>query len=125
MILCTSIICSALRWLSLTDPDAKMARCGMVVSDGRTDLTLATPECCLRRKYVTPTWMLHGPAHDQHYFGSIVAAQHWGSEENGDIVVIAEALCRANSDACGGLRVGLLLTLVDRCLHNVPWLILK
>jgi len=83
---------------------AKMVRCGMVVSDGTTNFTYATPECCLRREFATSTWG-EGPSQDQAYFGAIVAAHGW-SEANGDIVVIPAALCRANADPRGGLRSG-------------------
>jgi glycosyltransferase involved in cell wall biosynthesis len=88
----------------LAHPQAKMVRCGMVVSDGTVNFTYATPECCLRREFATATWpSMH--SQDQAYFGAIVASQGW-SEDAGDIVVIAEALCRANADPRGGLRAG-------------------
>ncbi len=86
-------------------PHAKMIRCGMIVSDKRINFTYATPECCLRRDFATPTWPSLGPAHDQYYFRKIIDAHGW-SELKGDIVTIREALCRANSDSKGGLRSG-------------------
>jgi glycosyltransferase involved in cell wall biosynthesis len=86
-------------------PAAKMVRCGMVVSGGRTNFSFATPECCLRREYASPTWTSSGVRHDQQYFESIVRRNGW-SEANGDIVLVPEALCRANSDPRGGLRSG-------------------
>jgi glycosyltransferase involved in cell wall biosynthesis len=85
-------------------PGAKLVRCGMVVSDGTTNFTYATPECCLRREFATATWPSR-PHQDQAYFGAIVAAHGW-SEGSGDIVVVPAALCRANADSRGGLRSG-------------------
>ncbi len=87
------------------NPRAKMARCGMLVPTGRTDFSHATPECCLRREYATPTWHDRDWLQDQCYFGGIVAANQW-SEDRGDIFVIHEPLCRANGDPLGGLRSG-------------------
>lgn len=87
------------------NPRAKMARAGMLTSDGRTNLTLATPECCLRRQFATASWSPRGPGQDQRYFNSIIASQEW-SEENGDIAIIPKALCRANTAPSGGLRHG-------------------
>jgi glycosyltransferase involved in cell wall biosynthesis/SAM-dependent methyltransferase len=86
------------------NPRAKMVRCGMLVPGNRIDFSHATPECCLRREYATPSWS-NNLVQDQHYFSGIVAASGW-SEKNGDIIVLREALCRANSDSCGGLRSG-------------------
>ena len=77
----------------------------MIVSSGKTNYSYATPECCLRREFATPTWANNGPAHDQLYFKTIVEKNRW-SESRGDIVNIAEALCRANTDLRGGLRAG-------------------
>jgi hypothetical protein len=77
----------------------------MVVSDGTVNYSYATPECCIRRPYATPTWPDRGPAQDQAYFTALVGRQGW-SEAGGDIVVLHEALCRANSDPRGGLRSG-------------------
>jgi glycosyltransferase involved in cell wall biosynthesis len=85
-------------------PEAKMARCGMDRRDERESFAFATPECCLRREFVTPTWGNVG-RQDQAYFSSIVNANGW-SEDDGDIVVIPELLCRANSERRGGLRSG-------------------
>jgi SAM-dependent methyltransferase len=87
------------------NPQAKLVRCGMFVTDEQVNFSYATPECCLRRSYATPTWSNAGPAQDQHYFSQIVAANGW-SEADGDIVCIREALCRANADPRGGLRQG-------------------
>lgn len=86
-------------------PHAKLVRCGMIVSNGRINYSYATPECCLRRQFVTQTWEGRGPAQDQRYFKRIVATNRW-SEANGDIVVIRRALCHALTDNYGGLRVG-------------------
>ncbi len=87
------------------NPAARMVRCGMIVSDGTTNFTFATPECCLRREFATPSWSDSGPGHDQLYFRQIVDANGW-SEEGGEIVLLREALCRANADPRGGLRDG-------------------
>jgi hypothetical protein len=89
----------------VANPQAKMVRCGMLVSAGQVNFSHATPECCLRRAFATPTWTAAGIKQDQLYFGSIIAANGW-SEGTGDIVVLAEAMCRANSDPQGGLRSG-------------------
>jgi SAM-dependent methyltransferase len=86
-------------------PQAKLARCGMIVSEGQANFTFATPECCLRRPFATPTWSNCGVAHDQVYFRSIISAHGW-TEARGDIVVVPEALCRANADPQGGTRNG-------------------
>ncbi len=83
-----------------------MVRCGMNVTAGKTDYTYATPECCLRREFATPTWLQHdGQEQDKSYFRRIISNNNW-SEENGDIVVIHEVLCKANFDPRGGLRSG-------------------
>jgi hypothetical protein len=81
-----------------------MVRCGMMVSAEQMNLSYATPECCLRREFATPTWANH-LSHDQLYFKNIVAARGW-SESQGDIVTLNEALCQANCDPRGGLRSG-------------------
>jgi glycosyltransferase involved in cell wall biosynthesis len=86
-------------------PDAKMVRCGMIVTGGLMNLSYATPECCLQREFATAEWSTRGPAQDQRYFRQIVEKNNW-SEERGDIVIVREALCRANCDAIGGLRSG-------------------
>jgi hypothetical protein len=86
-------------------PQAKIVRGGMIVSDGRVNYSYATPECCLRREYATPSWRNRGPAQDQRYFRRIVRTHGW-TETAGDIVIIREALCRANADPEGGLRSG-------------------
>jgi hypothetical protein len=78
----------------------------MYVTAGHVNFSFATPECCLRREYAQPIWNEHH-SHDQLYFGSLVRANRW-SGENGDIVLIREALCRANADPIGGLRSGCL-----------------
>ena len=87
------------------NPDVKMVRCGMVVTAGKVNYSYATPECCLRREFVTPTWSNNGPAQDQLYFKSIVATHGWSTTQ-GDILVLNEALCHANCDPRGGLRSG-------------------
>jgi glycosyltransferase involved in cell wall biosynthesis len=86
------------------NPDAKMVRCGMMVSAQQMNLSYATPECCLRREFATPTWANHA-SHDQFYFKNIVAARGW-SESQGDIITLNEPLCHANCDPRGGLRSG-------------------
>jgi glycosyltransferase involved in cell wall biosynthesis len=86
------------------NPNAKMVRCGMYRWDGQLNFTYATPECCLRREFVTPTWSAVG-RHDQRYFSEIIDANGW-SESDGDIVLIPELLLRAHSDKRGGLRSG-------------------
>jgi glycosyltransferase involved in cell wall biosynthesis len=87
------------------NPNAKMVRCGMIVSEGVTNFSYATPECCLWRRFATPTWSGNHSAQDQLYFTNIASANGW-SEAQGDIVVIHEALCRANAESRGGLRSG-------------------
>lgn len=87
------------------NPDAKMVRCGMIVSNGKVNFSYATPECCLRREFATPNWPNKGPAQDQFYFKQIISRNRW-SEKKGDIIVINEALCRANREPYGGLRSG-------------------
>jgi glycosyltransferase involved in cell wall biosynthesis len=86
-------------------PHAKMVRCGMLVTNGAVNLSYATPECCLQREFATADWSTRGPAQDQRYFRQIVEKNKW-SEDRGDIVIVREALCRANCDAVGGLRSG-------------------
>ena len=86
-------------------PRAKMARCGMIVAGGRVNHSYATPEVCLRREFVTPSWRASGAMQDQSYFRQIVARHRW-SERRQDIVVLRAPLCRANSDPRGGLRSG-------------------
>ena len=87
-------------------PDVKMARCGMLVANrAEPDYSYATPECCLRREFATPTWDGLGTCEDQRYFGGIVREHGW-SEENGDIVLIRKALCRARKSPEGGRRGG-------------------
>jgi hypothetical protein len=77
----------------------------MVVSKGNVNYSYATPECCLRREFVTPTWLNDGATQDQRYFQRIIALNRW-SEKAGDIVILREALCHANSDRRGDLRGG-------------------
>jgi glycosyltransferase involved in cell wall biosynthesis len=86
-------------------PEMQMACCGMVVHGGRINYSFATPEVCLRRVHVTPTWREDGPGQDQRYFRRIVHDHRWtrGSKE---IVTIQVPLCRANRDPRGGLRAG-------------------
>jgi hypothetical protein len=86
-------------------PGAKMVRCGMIVSNGQTNYSYATPECCLRARFAAPIWSNHGPGQDQRYFRQIIATEGW-REECGEIVVVRRALCRANTDPRGGLRSG-------------------
>ena len=87
------------------NPAARMVRCGIYRGgDGAVRFNYATPACCIRREFATPTWIGIGQ-HDQRYFGDIVKANGW-SEERRDIVVIAEILVRARSDPRGGLRKG-------------------
>jgi glycosyltransferase involved in cell wall biosynthesis len=85
-------------------PGASMARCGRSLANGQKDFSLATPVCCLRRAYATPSWQAV-EQQDQQYFEGIVAANGW-SEERGDIVVVHEVLVRARSSPRGGLRAG-------------------
>jgi glycosyltransferase involved in cell wall biosynthesis len=86
------------------NPSAKMVRCGMHHSDGQLHFTYATPECCLRRQFATPTWSNVGHQ-GQRYFSEIVSANGW-SESDGDIVLVPELLLRANANKRGGLRSG-------------------
>lgn len=86
------------------NPTAKMVRCGMYRSDGQLNFTYATPECCLRRQFATPTWSPAGRL-DQRYFSEIIDANGW-SESEGDIVLVPELLLRARADKRGGLRSG-------------------
>jgi glycosyltransferase involved in cell wall biosynthesis len=85
-------------------PEANMVRCGMYRGDGQINFTLATPVCCLRREFVTPTWEAVGRQDLQYYQGII--ENHGWSEDRGDIVLVPEILVRARSDARGGLRGG-------------------
>jgi glycosyltransferase involved in cell wall biosynthesis len=85
-------------------PKANMVRCGMYRGDGQINFTLATPVCCLRREFVTPTWEAVGRQDVQYYQGII--ENHGWSEDRGDIVLVPEILVRARSDARGGLRGG-------------------
>jgi len=87
------------------NPAARMVRCGMIVSDGTTNFSFATPECCLRREFATASWSDRDSGQDQLYFRQIVDANGW-CEESGEIVLLREALCRANADPRGGLREG-------------------
>ncbi len=86
-------------------PGAKLVRCGMVDRRGGVNFSYATPECCLRRRFATPSWDGAGPCEDQRYFGCIVESHGW-TREAGDVVVLDKALCRSNSDPMGGLRSG-------------------
>jgi Glycosyl transferase family 2/N-terminal domain of galactosyltransferase len=88
----------------LANPNTAMVRCGMRKPDGWDNFTYATPECCLRHRFATPTWVpQHG--HDQIYFKTIAEKNGW-SVENGQIRVIGEVLCAAGFDSRGGLRRG-------------------
>jgi hypothetical protein len=86
-------------------PQMQMACCGMVVQGGRINHSFATPEVCLRRAHVTPTWREDGPGQDQRYFRRIVHDRCW-TKAAGAIVTIQAPLCRANRDLRGGLRAG-------------------
>ncbi|HEX3684572.1 MAG TPA: glycosyltransferase family 2 protein [Bryobacteraceae bacterium] len=88
----------------IAHPDAGMVRCGIRKPDGWDSFSYATPACCLRGAFATPTWI---PEHgqDQTYFKTI-AQQHGWSVENGKIVVLGEVLCAAGFDMRGGLRRG-------------------
>jgi glycosyltransferase involved in cell wall biosynthesis len=86
------------------NPGAKLVRCGMIVTAGKINFSYATPECCLRREFATPSWPNSG-AHDQLYFKTIVASHGW-SDASGEIITLNEPLCRANCDPRGGLRSG-------------------
>jgi glycosyltransferase involved in cell wall biosynthesis len=86
------------------NPEVGMVRCGMRKPNGWDNFSYATPECCLRRNFATPTWTPeHG--HDQIYFRTIAEKNGW-SVENGGIRVIGEVLCAAGFDLRGGLRRG-------------------
>jgi glycosyltransferase involved in cell wall biosynthesis len=87
------------------NPRAKMVRCGMIVSGGRTNFSYATPECCIRREFAAPNWSNSNLSHDQFYFKSIISKHGW-SASMGDIITLNEALCQANCDPKGGLRSG-------------------
>jgi SAM-dependent methyltransferase len=91
--------------LFANNPQLKMARCGMLISEGVVNRSYATPECCLRREFATASWTDRTTSHDQIYFKSIAAANGW-SEAAGDIISIEDALCRAYTDPYGGLRAG-------------------
>lgn len=88
----------------IAHPGAGMVRCGIRKPDGWDSFSYATPACCLRGAYATPTWI---PEHgqDQTYF-KMIAQQHGWSVENGKIVVLGEVLCAAGFDLRGGLRRG-------------------
>ena len=86
-------------------PAACMVRCGMLMKSGRVNFSHATPECCLRRRYATPTWDGLDFCEDQRYFEEIARANGW-SEEGGEVVVIPKVLCAAYRDPVGGLRAG-------------------
>ena len=87
------------------NPQIKMVRAGMIVTGGKVNYSYATPECCLRRPFATPTWTMEGPGQDQKYFQSIIRSNRW-KESNGDILWIKEPLCQANVHPKGGLRSG-------------------
>ena len=86
-------------------PEAKMVRCGMHLSDEAVNYSYATPECCIRREFVSGDWQGYSVQHDQIYFKNIIRRQEW-SEQAGDILSLRDVLCRANSDPLGGLRGG-------------------
>ena len=87
------------------NPRAKMVRCGLILASGRTVYSDATPECCLRREFATPTWDDRGPMQDQRYFGRIRRRNRW-TKARGDVVVVRKALVRAGHAPEGGLRAG-------------------
>lgn len=87
------------------NPQVKMVRAGMIVTGGKVNYSYATPECCLRRPFATPTWTTEGPGQDQKYFQRIIQHNRW-KESTGDILLIREPLCRANVHPEGGLRSG-------------------
>ena len=88
-------------------PEVKMGRCGMALGHNghKVNYSYATPECCLRREFATPTWDELGPCEDQRYFRGIVQAHGW-TEEKGDIALISRVLCRAHHASEGGRRAG-------------------
>jgi glycosyltransferase involved in cell wall biosynthesis/SAM-dependent methyltransferase/spore maturation protein CgeB len=86
-------------------PKASMVRCGMVARGGRENYSFATPECCVRKEFVTGDWDDRGPCQDQRYFKRLVARHRW-SEQRGDIVIVRQTLCRALEEKTGGLRSG-------------------
>ena len=86
-------------------PAACMVRCGMLTRRGKVNFSHATPECCLRRQYATPTWDGLDFCEDQRYFEEIARANGW-SEEGGEVVVIPKVLCASYRDPVGGLRAG-------------------
>ena len=87
------------------NPHARLVRCAIFLKDGRKVFGYGTQMCCLRREFATPTWTGGGPGQDNRYYHGIIAANRW-SEARGDIVVLPEAMCRANGDPVGGLRLG-------------------
>jgi hypothetical protein len=86
-------------------PRLKMARCGMILQDGSINFSYATPECALCAEFATPTWRPYSSVQDQNYFQAIINTNQW-SQENGDILLLNQATCRANSDLKGGARSG-------------------
>ena len=86
-------------------PSARMVRCGLLTRRKDENFSYATPECCLRREFATPTWDGLKACEDQRYFKGIAQANGW-SEERGEIVTIPKILCSANGDRIGGLREG-------------------
>lgn len=86
-------------------PKAKMVCCGTILADGQTYYGYGTEIVCLRREYATPTWEGSSHAADQRYYRAIKKANRW-MERRGDIFIIPDILCRANTDPVGGLRSG-------------------
>jgi glycosyltransferase involved in cell wall biosynthesis len=86
-------------------PAACMVRCGMLMRSGKANFSHATPECCLRRQYATPTWDGLGVCEDQRYFQEIARTNGW-SEQGGEVVVLSKVLCASYGDPVGGLRAG-------------------
>jgi hypothetical protein len=86
-------------------PEARMVRCGIVLSDGRAVYAHCTPENCLRREYATPTWDNWGTGQDRRYFNRILETNGW-TLTSGHVHVTREVLCRSNDDPAGGHREG-------------------
>ncbi|HWM89284.1 MAG TPA: glycosyltransferase family A protein [Thermoanaerobaculia bacterium] len=86
-------------------PAVCMVRCGMLMRSGKPNFSHATPECCLRREFATPTWDGLAVCEDQRYFQGIARTNGW-TEERGEVVMISKVLCASHGDPVGGLRAG-------------------
>jgi glycosyltransferase involved in cell wall biosynthesis len=86
-------------------PKAKMIIAGLIMPDGSRWYGFSTPGCCVRREYITPTWVNKGPCQDQQYFMTLAYVNGW-SEALGDFVYLRKVTCKANSEPVGGLRAG-------------------